>query len=120
MSMIVTERGVNTMMIDKIGGINPNQMTKKTGVLPVDALEPSQQVGDYKVNISAEANQAKVKAESKKLVQLLQTQTDPEREQRVRTVKEKVARNEYENLTTDQLEKMAESLHNRLLGKRFS
>ena len=108
------------MLIDKIGGVNPNQITKKVGVHPVDALEPSQQAGDYKVNISAEANQAKIKAESEKLAELLQTQTDPERERLVHTVKEKVARNEYQDLTKDQMDKMVESLQNRLLGKHIS
>ena len=104
------------MMIDKIGGINPNQITKKTGVKSVDSLAPSQSINDYKVNISAEANQAKLKAEGDKLAELLKSQKDPEREELVHNVKEKVDRNQYNQLSNEQLDKIAESLRSRLLN----
>ncbi len=98
------------MMIDKIGGVGPDYSPRKSE--PVAAVNKT--VSDaYKVSISEEGNQ---KAELDRIIRLVKLAEDPERAEKLRLVREKLARDEYSQLSDAQLENIANSLMNSVLA----
>lgn len=98
------------MMIDKVGGIGPNYGTRKSE--PV-AKEHSTVRGDN-VLISEEATRA---ADLARTVKTVNTSRDTERSEKLKEVKEKLARGDYDQLDDNQLGEIAESISNNLLGQ---
>jgi anti-sigma28 factor (negative regulator of flagellin synthesis) len=92
------------MMIDKVGGIGPNYGPRKTE--PSARTEAPAKAGDS-VAISAEAARA---AETARVARQVMHSEDPERADRLREIKERLARGEYNDVSDEQASKIAESL----------
>jgi anti-sigma28 factor (negative regulator of flagellin synthesis) len=93
------------MMIDKVGGVAPGYGPGKKND-PVTRLDSSSKTGDNVV-ISEEASRAAEVARTSRLV--LQS-ADSERAERLKEIKEKVARGDYNEVSDEQASKIAESL----------
>ncbi len=91
------------MMIDKIGGIGPNYGPRKNE--PV-AKQDAPVRGDN-VTISEEAARAADVARTSRIVSQA---TDAERTERLKEIKEKMARGEYNDVSDEQAGKIADSL----------
>ncbi|MCS6983752.1 MAG: flagellar biosynthesis anti-sigma factor FlgM [Leptospiraceae bacterium] len=93
------------MMIDKVGGVGkfyePKDVQK-----PARTAEVNPVFGQDTVKISEEAIRAQEAQQALKTVR-----SAPEiRQERVKEVKEKLARGEYDNLTNEIIEKVAEKI----------
>lgn len=99
------------MMIDKIGGVGPNYGPRKTG--QVERTDKPAQSGDN-VSISDEAARAALAA---KTARLASSAEDQSRAEKVRQVKERLQAGEYDNLSDQQLEKIADRLADSFLGQ---
>ncbi len=92
------------MMIDKVGGIGPNYGPRKNE--PVVKQDAPIKAGDNVV-ISAEAAKA---AEVARTARTVLNSTDTERADRLKEIKEKVARGDYDNVSDEQANKIADSI----------
>ncbi len=99
------------MMIDKVGGVGPNYGPRKTG--PVERKDKPSQAADN-VSISDEAARAALAA---KTARLASTAEDQSRVEKLRQVKERLDAGEYDNLTDEQLDKIADRLADSFLGR---
>lgn len=97
------------MMIDKIGGISPNYGTRKSE--PVQAK--GGQIRSDNVQISQEAAQA---AELASTIKLVKSSEDPARMEKLKNIKEKLSRGDYDQLSDDQLNNIAESITSSFIG----
>lgn len=88
-------------MIEKIGGITPNQAPRKSE--PVAKAESPVRASDN-LSISEEALKA---AEAAK-IQKLANSPDESRAEKIKEVREKLARGDYDNLSDEMLNKVAD------------
>ncbi len=98
-------------MIDKIGKINPNYETRATKMAQ-SKQNVAPATGDY-ASISSEAVKA---AELERIKNAVKSAPDPEREEKLRQVREKLANNEYDQLNNKQLDSIANSLMKTFFG----
>lgn len=92
------------MMIDKVGGIGPNYGPRKNE--PVVKQDSPIKAGDNVV-ISAEAAKA---SEVARTARTVLNSTDTERADRLKEIKEKVARGDYNDVSDEQANKIADSI----------
>lgn len=97
-------------MIDKIGGVGPNYNPRKSE--PVAPVEKPVSAA-YKISISAEGSQ---KADIDRIARMAISVKDPEREEKIRLIREKLARDEYRQLSEPQLDDIAQSLMRSFFG----
>src|SRR5688572_24484111 len=88
-------------MIEKIGGITPNQAPRKSE--PVAKAESPVRASDN-LSISEEALKAAEAAKIQKLAHM----PDESRAEKIKEVREKLARGDYDNLSEDMLNKVAD------------
>ena len=92
------------MLIDKVGGIGPNYGPRKTE----PAVQKETPVrGTDNVFISEEASRA---AEVARTARMVQASNDPERAEKLKEVKARLARGEYDNPSEEQLSAVVDSL----------
>lgn len=103
------------MMIDKIGGIGKVYEPKEPSRTP-KTQETSPVFGQDTVKISEEAIKAQEAQQALKTVK----STPDIRQEKVREVKEKLAKGEYDNLTNEILEKVAEKIALAITGPKSS
>ena len=92
-------------MIDSVGGLNPNQGTRSNANNKQKNTIIS--TGD-RVSISPEAAHA---SEKRKIVDIVNSLEDTERNEKILKVREKLQNNEYDQLKSNQLDSVAESLY---------
>ncbi|MBX7059719.1 MAG: flagellar biosynthesis anti-sigma factor FlgM [Leptospirales bacterium] len=92
------------MIIDKVGGVGPNYGPKKNE--PTARAETPLRAGDA-VTISAEGARA---AEAARVAKAALQTEEPDRAERLRDIKERVARGEYDAVSDEQANRVAESL----------
>ncbi len=92
------------MMIDKVGGVGPNYGPKKNEA--TTRSEAPARSGDA-VTISAEGARA---AEAARAARAALQSEDPDRSERLREIKERLARGEYDAVSEEQANRIAESL----------
>lgn len=97
------------MMIDKIGGVSPNYGTQKSK--PVE--KKGGQIRTDNVQISQEAAQA---AELANTIKLVKGSEDPGRLDRIKEVKEKLARGDYDQISDEQIDNIADSITQAFIG----
>ena len=97
------------MLIDKVGGISPPYYldSKKAETKATETTTADQ------VMISGEAIK---QAEKIKTKNIILSSVDPERVEKLRDIKEKLNSNEYDNLTKEQLGKIADSVMKTFFG----
>ena len=91
-------------MIDKVGGVSPNYGPKKS-----EPSIPAQSVARSadNVSISEEASRAVVAAKTAKLAHSVE---DHERSEKLKVVKERLARGEYDNPSDEMYNNIADKL----------
>ena len=99
-------------MIDKVGGPGPNYGPRKTE--PTVRRE-TPVVGPDSVAISEEASRA---AELARTTRLVQSTNDPERAERLKEIKHRLERGDYDQLSDEQLSNIAESILGTFFGQR--
>ena len=97
-------------MIDKIGNINKIYQQQKNEPLK-KAAKPG--LGSDSVSISPEAHKA---AEIAGHVKTVKTSVDDARVEKIKDVKEKLKNGDYDNLTPEMLDKIADRIAPALLG----
>lgn len=99
-------------MIDKIGGISPNQGPRKSE--PVVKPEAAVRASDN-VSISEEALKA---AEAAKISRLAQA-PDESRAEKLKEVREKLARGDYDKLSDEMLNNVADRIAQTFQGQEL-
>ncbi len=99
------------MVIDKIGGIGPNYGPNKKS----EPVGPKAEtvIGKDNVTISAEAAQA---ADVARVARAAGSSQDPTRAEKLREVKEKLERGDYDNLTDEQYNQIADKIGQTFFG----
>lgn len=92
------------MMIDKVGGIGPNYGPKKTE--PAGKTQGSSKISDN-LSISEEASRAAVVAKTAKLAHASE---DGSRVEKLKEIKERLAKGEYDNPGDEMYNKVADTL----------
>ena len=100
-------------MIDKIGGISPNQGPRKSE--PAYRAETPARASDN-VSISEEA----LRASDAARVQRLASTPDESRVEKLKEVKEKLARGDYDNLSDEMLGQVADRVAKAFQGSQGS
>ena len=93
------------MIIDKIGGVNLNKAIP--GLLAQKKTEERVIEKSVSVSISKEAIEA---ADADKVRRVVLSQEDPARVEKLNTIQQKLANNEYAKLSDEQLDVMANSI----------
>lgn len=99
------------MVIDKVGGVGPNYGPNKKSEPVGKKAEAA--LGKDNVTISAEAARA---ADVAKIARAAGTAQDPARAEKLREVKEKLERGDYDNLTDEQLGQIADKIGQTFFG----
>ena len=99
------------MIVDRIGGIGPGYEPKKTDSVAKSA--DARRITDN-VTISQEAAQA---AEMAKVVKLVETTEDPSRAEKLQAVKERLQNGEYDQLSDEVLDQLADRVTSAFLGE---
>lgn len=98
-------------MIDKIGGIGPSYGPRKSEPA-AKATNPA--TASDKVQISEEASRA---ADAARVSRMAKTSEDTSRAEKLKEVKEKLARGDYDNLSDEVLDQIGEKLTGALLSR---
>ena len=99
------------MVIDKIGGVGPNYGPNKKSEPVGKKAEAA--MGKDNVTISAEATRA---ADVARVVRAAGASQDPGRADKLKEVKEKLERGDYDNMTDEQLGVIADKIGQTFFG----
>jgi len=98
------------MIVDKVGGVGPAYEPRKNE----SVSKPSSTAGRAdSVIISEEATRA---AEGARLTKLIQSVEPNDRAEKIKEVKERLAKGEYNNLTDETLNQIADRISRSFLG----